>query len=130
VAVSWSGTGSADAVVDERRVRQVLDNLLSNAVKYCPDGGQVSVSCQVRGPVVTVGVTDTGIGIPAAEQKQLFGRYFRASTALGCGIEGTGLGLANARAFAEAHGGTLTCTSEPGSGSTFTLVLPDGLTAT
>ena len=125
VTVTRHGAESAPAFVDERRVLQILDNLLSNAVKYSPQGGQVTITCQVEGDTVTVTVTDTGIGIPAAEQQQLFGRYFRASTAVGRGIEGTGLGLANARAFAEAHGGSLTCTSEPGTGSTFTLELPD-----
>ncbi|MDP3967824.1 MAG: HAMP domain-containing sensor histidine kinase [Nocardioides sp.] len=126
VTITRSGAESAKARVDERRVLQILDNLLSNAVKYCPHGGLVTVTCQDQGHAVAITVTDTGIGIPAAEQQQLFGRYFRASTAVGVGIEGTGLGLANARAFAEAHGGSLTCTSEPGVGSTFTLVLPHG----
>lgn len=124
VAITQSGVESAEAFVDERRVTQILDNLLSNAVKYCPNGGQVTVTCQVLGDAVAVFVTDTGIGIPVAEQQQLFGRYFRASTAVELGIVGTGLGLANARAFTEAHGGSLECTSEPGIGSTFTLVLP------
>lgn len=125
--ITLSGAESAPARVDERRVRQILDNLLSNAVKYSPGGGRVNVDCEVRGPTIAITVTDSGIGIPAAEQQHLFDRYFRASTAVDHGIEGTGLGLANARAFAEAHGGDLTCVSEPGSGSTFSLVLPDGL---
>jgi signal transduction histidine kinase len=126
LTITLSGAESAPARVDERRVRQILDNLLSNAVKYSPGGGQVNVNCEVRGPTITITVTDTGIGIPATEQQHLFDRYFRASTAVDHGIEGTGLGLANARAFAEAHGGELTCVSEPGAGSTFSLVLPDG----
>ncbi|MDP2774622.1 MAG: HAMP domain-containing sensor histidine kinase [Nocardioides sp.] len=127
VTVTQTGVEAAEALVDERRVQQILDNLLSNAVKYSPGGGTVSARCEVRGHTVSISVTDTGIGIPVAEQQQLFDRYFRASTALDRGIEGTGLGLANARAFAEAHGGDLQCTSEPEVGSTFTLVLPDGL---
>lgn len=129
VTISRSGAESARAFVDQRRVLQILDNLLSNAVKYSPDGGQVHVTCESRGHTITVTVTDTGIGIPDAEQQQLFGRYFRASTAVALGILGTGLGLANARAFTQAHEGSLECTSEPGVGSTFTLVLPDGLAA-
>ncbi|WP_161988710.1 sensor histidine kinase [Pedococcus bigeumensis] len=126
VTITQGGTESAKALVDERRVLQTLDNLLSNAVKYSPQGGQVTITCQTEGHDVSITVADTGIGIPASDLKQLFGRYFRASTALDRGIEGTGLGLANARSFAEAHGGRLTCTSEPGVGSTFTLVLPHG----
>ncbi len=124
VTIARGGVASAEAAVDDRRVRQVLDNLLSNAVKYCPDGGHVDVTCHVNEDAVTITVTDTGIGIPREEQEQLFNRYFRASTAVELGIVGTGLGLANARAFAEAHGGSLECTSAAGLGSTFTLVLP------
>lgn len=127
VTITRTGAESADAFVDDRRVQQILDNLLSNAVKYSPGGGRVHTTCEIQGHRVAISVTDTGIGIPTPEQEQLFARYFRASTALERGIEGTGLGLANARAFAEAHGGDLRCTSEPGVGSTFTLVLPDGL---
>ncbi len=126
VTITRSGAESAKAIVDERRVQQILDNLLSNAVKYSPGGGQVAVACEVQEHAVIVTVTDTGIGIPAAEQERMFERYFRASTAHGLGIEGIGLGLANARTFAEAHGGSLTCTSETGVGSTFTLELPNG----
>lgn len=126
VTITRSGVEAAEAFVDERRVLQILDNLLSNAVKYSPDGGSVKVTCQVLGDAVAITVADTGIGIPVAEHSLLFGRYFRASTAIEHGIVGTGLGLANARAFTEAHGGTLECTSEAGVGSTFTLVLPMG----
>lgn len=124
LTMSLHGPGSAVACVDERRVLQVLDNLLSNAVKYSTSGGRVDVTCEADGPHVTIAVRDTGIGIPLEEQEQLFGRYFRASTAVERGIFGTGLGLANARSFAEAHGGRLDYVSEPGVGSTFTLVLP------
>ncbi|QIK74582.1 sensor histidine kinase [Nocardioides piscis] len=124
VTVTQSGIESAEAEVDCGRVLQILDNLLSNAVKYSPDGGHVSVDCALAGESLTVTVTDTGIGIPVEEQPRIFERFFRASTAVGGGMDGTGHGLANARAFSEAHGGRLTCSSEPGSGSTFTLTLP------
>lgn len=128
VTVSVNGPEKVEAFVDERRVLQILDNLLSNAIKYSHHGGHVDVTCESRGSSLAVAVHDTGIGIPVGEQRQLFGKYFRASTALASGIEGTGLGLANARAFAEAHGGSLDCTSQPGVGSTFTLVLgPDAV---
>ena len=123
VTVTLDAPASASAYVDARRVLQILDNLLSNAVKYSPGGGQVDVSCRY-GSEVSIAVTDTGIGIPLDEQPALFGRFFRASTARKEGIAGTGLGLANARAFAEAHQGRLECRSEVGVGSTFTLVLP------
>jgi signal transduction histidine kinase len=126
VTVELDGPASLVAFVDERRVLQILDNLLSNAVKYSPDGGSVDVACVRSGSEISVTVSDGGIGIPPEDQAQLFGRFFRASTARARGIEGTGLGLANARALAEAHGGRLDCASELGVGSTFTLVLPAG----
>jgi signal transduction histidine kinase len=126
VTVELDGPASLVAFVDERRVLQILDNLLSNAVKYSPDGGSVDVACVRSGSEISVTVSDGGIGIPPEDQAQLFGRFFRASSARARGIEGTGLGLANARAFAEAHGGRLDCASELGVGSTFTLVLPAG----
>jgi len=116
----------AVASLDEGRISQILDNLLSNAVKYSPDGGRLTVTCSDGAEEITVTVTDPGIGISAQEQAKLFGRFFRATTARDHGIAGTGLGLANARAFAEAHGGSLTCESEASVGSTFTLVLPKG----
>jgi signal transduction histidine kinase len=124
VTVELTGASSAIAFVDERRVQQILDNLLSNAVKYSPDGGHVRVSCSLTASDVTIAVSDSGIGIPPGEQERIFDRFFRASTARDRGIEGSGLGLANARAFAEAHGGRLDAASELGVGSTFTLVLP------
>jgi hypothetical protein len=71
-----------------------------------------------------VEVEDTGIGIPKAEQERLFERFFRSSTATDHAIPGTGLGLAITRAIAEAHGGRITFTSEPGVGTRFRVMLP------
>ncbi|MBA3843684.1 MAG: HAMP domain-containing histidine kinase [Actinobacteria bacterium] len=112
------------AEVDESRIMQILDNLLSNAVKYSPAGGKIEVTCIDGAQEVAISVSDSGIGISKEDQSKLFGRFFRASTAREHGIAGTGLGLANARAFAEAHGGHLDCTSAEGAGSTFKLSLP------
>ena len=126
VTVELDAPETAFALLDGRRIMQILDNLLSNAVKYSPDGGRVAVTCRADGAEVSVGIADSGIGIPPDEQAQLFGRFFRASTARERGIVGTGLGLANARGFAEAHGGRLECASEVGVGSTFTFALPVG----
>jgi hypothetical protein len=69
-------------------------------------------------------IEDTGIGIPRAEHDRLFERFFRSSTATSQAIPGTGLGLAITRAIAEAHGGQITFTSEPGSGTCFVVRLP------
>nr|WP_239522340.1 ATP-binding protein [Geodermatophilus sabuli] len=125
---------------DAVRLGQACDNLVSNAVKFTPRGGRVTltlragwrtadgdaVSTPVEGalPVATLAVRDTGIGIPAGEQGQLFARFFRASSARRAAVPGVGLGLAITKAITTAHGGTLELTSVEGQGTTFTVVLP------
>ncbi|MFC6043806.1 ATP-binding protein [Nocardioides hankookensis] len=114
------------ARVDEQRVRQVLDNLLSNAVKYTGTEGEVSVVLREEPDSVVIEVSDTGIGIPADEVDQVFGRFFRGSGALEQHIPGTGLGLDIVSSIVAAHGGELSLESEVGRGSTFRVCLPRG----
>ena len=102
----------------------MLDNLLSNAVKYSPDGGRVDVRLRRDATTAVLEVADAGIGIPPAEVEHLFDRFFRASSARGRGIPGTGLGLATARSLVEGHEGTITAESELGRGTTFRVRLP------
>jgi signal transduction histidine kinase len=109
---------------DPDRLGQVLDNLVSNAIKYTPDGGDVSITMTHTGDVATIAVSDTGIGIPQAEQAQMFGRFFRTSNARDSGIEGSGLGLAITRGIVEAHGGSIGFNSLEGVGTTFRLTVP------
>jgi signal transduction histidine kinase len=109
---------------DKGRMFQLLDNLVSNAVKFTPEGGAVHVGvAQVNG-VVRLEVTDTGIGIAPEEQRRLFERFFRASSAVDQQIPGTGLGLYIARRIVEAHGGAMEVESAPGEGATFRIDLP------
>ncbi|MHB8468356.1 MAG: sensor histidine kinase, partial [Gaiellaceae bacterium] len=110
---------------DARRLTQVLDNLVSNAVKFTDDGGRVTVAMgdDGNGGVLLV-VSDTGVGIPADEQGQVFSRFFRASTATRRAIPGTGLGLAISRALVEQHGGTITLASRESEGTEVTVTLP------
>jgi signal transduction histidine kinase/ActR/RegA family two-component response regulator len=109
---------------DRQRLRQILVNLVSNAIKYNRDGGTVTLTCQAASPdQVSLAVADTGPGIPAADLDRIFDPFER----LGAGqtaIEGTGIGLPLARAFAAAMGGHLTVASTLGEGSTFTVTLP------
>jgi PAS domain S-box-containing protein len=119
----------ADYIVvnmDVKRIEQVLSNLIHNAIKYSPAGGviTVSVSEDTQANHGHLAVSDHGIGIPASDLGQLFGRFARAENARQSGIEGTGLGLFLCRELIECHGGQIWCESVEGQGSTFTLTLP------
>jgi two-component system, sensor histidine kinase and response regulator len=109
---------------DRERLSQLVGNLISNALKFTPAGGTVTARSFVDSSRAVVEVADTGIGIPKAEQSRLFQRFFRSSTATEQAIPGTGLGLVISRAIAEAHGGTIDVTSEPGEGTTFRVEIP------
>jgi signal transduction histidine kinase len=109
---------------DRGRILQLLDNLVSNAIKFTPEGGEVRVSVVQANGSVRLAVEDTGIGIAAAEQRRLFERFFRASTAAERQIPGTGLGLYIARAIVDAHGASISVASEPGRGTSFTIDMP------
>jgi PAS domain S-box-containing protein len=101
------------------RIGQVVGNLLSNAIKYSPAGGHVEVAAALDDGVVRVSVRDSGMGIPAGEQQEVFTKFFRASTAHASGIGGTGLGLALCREIIDVHGGDMGFESVEGRGSTF-----------
>jgi len=110
--------------VDERALRQVLVNLLSNAIKFTPAGGKVTVSTALREDGVHISVRDTGIGIAAEHQLEVFDAFAQVDGGLSRNFEGTGLGLPIARALMQLHGGELRLESKLGAGSTFTMVLP------
>ena len=124
IELSLVTAGATRVLGDRQRVAQVMDNLLSNALKFTPDGGSVAVQVSGTGGDVAVTIADSGIGIPAAEQEQLFTRFFRSSAAMERAVQGTGLGLSIARAIVEAHGGEISVSSRVGEGSTFRVVLP------
>ena len=114
----------ADIPADERKFKQIMLNLLSNAVKFTPQGGRVDVDARLLNGHLEVSVRDTGVGIARENQQAVF-EEFRQVGGSGSGAqEGTGLGLALARRFAELHGGTIRLESEPGKGSTFTVSIP------
>jgi PAS domain S-box-containing protein len=116
-------TGSAAVVLGDRlRLGQLLSNLVSNAIKFTPEGGQVSIRVREQDGTCQVEVTDSGIGIPAADRTHLFERFYRASTATG--TAGSGLGLAISKAIAEAHGGTIRIADSSGSGTRVLVEIP------
>ncbi len=108
-------------LVDEVLIRNIVGNLLSNAIKYSPHGGQVTLRVRPRPGELVITVSDQGIGIPLADQPQLFESFHRASNV--GNISGTGLGLAIVRDAVQCHGGSISLESTPGEGSTFTVVL-------
>lgn len=109
---------------DPDRLGQIMDNLLTNAIKFTPQGGVVDVRITGYTDTVAIEVSDTGVGIPAAEQRQLFTRFFRASTATSRAIPGIGLGLTIVKAIVDAHRGTVSVNSAEGNGTTFRIYLP------
>lgn len=111
------------AVCDGTRVQQVLNNLIGNAIKYSPDGGAVRVRLSRDGDHARISVSDEGLGVPETERERIFELYQRRAEEHR-GIPGEGLGLYVSRQIAIAHGGDVELESEPGRGSTFTLVLP------
>jgi signal transduction histidine kinase/DNA-binding response OmpR family regulator len=108
---------------DRGRLRQIVYNLLSNAIKFTPESGQIKVEGRWEGDDAHVAVTDTGVGIAAEDLDHIF-EEFRQVGDLKAREAGTGLGLALCRRLAEAHGGHLAVSSEPGKGSRFEVVLP------
>ncbi len=109
---------------DVRLLQEVVQNLLDNAVRYTPAGGRIQVHAEAAGGKMLLSVSDTGIGIPRADQHRVFERFYRADAARSRESGGTGLGLAIAKHLVEAHGGRIRVESELGRGSTFTVSLP------
>ena len=114
---------------DVKMMDLILENLLSNAIKYTPEGGKVTLSASIEGKTAQILVSDTGIGIPKAEIKNIFKSFFRASNAVNSQEMGSGLGLMLTRQLVKKLGGKLTFVSEEGKGTTFHVVLPLGNSA-
>ncbi|MCB9419522.1 MAG: response regulator [Ardenticatenaceae bacterium] len=108
----------------ESGLDRVFSNLISNAIKYTPVGGRVGVVTAVQSPRIRITITDTGIGIPAADLPHIWDEFYRAQNAKQSGILGTGLGLSIVRQLIESFGGSITVDSVEGKGTTFTLNLP------
>jgi signal transduction histidine kinase len=108
---------------DERRIAQVLLNLVGNAIKFT-ETGEVIVSVAADEATFEIAVTDTGPGIPAAEQQKIFEEFHQIDTSATRKKGGTGLGLAISKRIVELHGGRIWVESEPGRGSSFRFVIP------
>jgi signal transduction histidine kinase len=113
-----------EAVVDPEALAQALLNLVNNAIKYSSDEHYVGLDVRRSGDDMVISVTDRGVGIPKAEQRRIFEKFYRVENTLVHTTKGSGLGLALVQHIMEAHGGRVELTSAPGAGSTFRLVLP------
>jgi PAS domain S-box-containing protein len=122
IVLELDGPASLRARADGNRLGQVFDNLISNAIKFTPERGCVKVSIVGDGETIVASVSDTGCGIPQAEQSRLFERFFRSTATRD--LPGTGLGLTIVRAIVEGHGGSIACRSDSGKGTTFTFTIP------
>ena len=111
--------------VDGTRLVQVFGNLLGNATKYTPEGGRITLSAQVEGDLVRVDVTDTGVGIPPADQPRVFQMFTQLEHTAGRARGGLGIGLSLVRTLVELHGGPVSVASQGlGHGTTFSVRLP------
>lgn len=109
-------------IIDRGMLLNSITNLVTNAIKYSPEGNPVLLSTTLERNTLRVQVVDHGIGIPEADQAHLFEPFFRAQNVLT--IQGTGLGLHLVKRYLDLMGGSLTYTSTPGQGSTFTMLIP------
>jgi len=125
-SIALRGEAAPDLALDADpgKLKQMLLNLLSNAIKFTPEGGAITVTARRNVGWIEIAVADTGIGIAAADLDRLFGEFQQLDQEPGRRQEGTGLGLALTRRFAQLHGGTVSVASERGKGSTFTIRLP------
>lgn len=119
------------ANVDPNRIKQVFLNLLVNAVRYTPENGLIRLSISAEtmkrnkpGGNLLISVSDTGSGIAPEHLPYLFNRFYRTDEARDRNSGGMGLGLAIAKEFISAHGGSIEVDSKPGKGTTFTVSLP------
>ena len=124
LTVEVEAAAHVPALVDARRIRQVLDNLLSNAVKYGGTGGVVTVVLRRKDEAIEIEVGDTGMGMSEDEVEHVFDRFFRGGQAVERHIPGTGLGLNIVSSIVTAHHGVVALQSEIGRGSTFRVTLP------
>ena len=111
--------------IDTARMTRVLDNLFTNAARYSGQGADITLGAEYDGEDVRIYVEDTGDGIASDQIPHIFERSYKASSArTPSGNSGSGLGLAIAKEIIEKHKGSITCTSQLGKGSRFTVILP------
>ncbi|MFX1759310.1 MULTISPECIES: ATP-binding protein [Rhodococcus] len=124
ITISTDRPSGYEVLGDRTLLVSALTNLIENAIAYSPAGSPVSISRSLRDGKVAMAVTDRGIGIAKEDQERVFERFFRVDKARSRATGGTGLGLAIVKHVAANHHGEITLWSKPGTGSTFTLLVP------
>jgi signal transduction histidine kinase len=119
-----AGASSGRRRIDREAIQQALMNLVDNAIKHSPAGTAVSVGLEADTSEARLFVEDHGPGIPGEDRQRIFEPFYRRGSELRRETQGIGIGLSIAKRIAEAHGGRITVESSPGSGSRFTIVLP------
>jgi PAS domain S-box-containing protein len=115
---------TGDAIqTDSIKMMQILSNLLNNAFKFT-DSGKVVFGYRINNEVIEFYVSDTGIGIPEAQYRKIFDRFYQIESSITRQYEGTGLGLTISKAYVELLGGNIWLTSQPGKGTTFYFTIP------
>ena len=109
--------------MDLRHTEEILSQLLDNAGKYSPRGTPITITAEIQGSMLVTSVADQGPGIDAIDQNMIFDKFYRGRGQRQT-VQGTGMGLAIAKAIVEAHGGTISLTTQPGRGSVFSFTLP------
>jgi two-component system sensor histidine kinase BaeS len=124
VALHADVPGPVWVSADADRLRQVLGNLLTNAIRYTDAGGHILVRVWADHGTATLRVQDTGVGIAPDDLRRVFDRFWRADPARQRATGGTGLGLTIAQRIVTDHGGRIDVTSQPGTGTVFTVTMP------
>ena len=124
IKISTGDIANGVVLGDRDQLIMAIQNLVENAVNYSPEGTQVTVSSIVKDGIITISITDQGIGIPENEKERIFERFYRVDPARSRESGGTGLGLSIVKHVATKHGGEVSVWSVENVGSTFSLKLP------
>lgn len=114
---------------DEDQLKQVWINLLNNSIKFTPEHGTIRIDAGQNDGLITVSITDNGIGIPEEERADIFKPFHKVDKSRNPSVKGNGLGLSIVKKIIDLHSGDIQVSGAPGKGSTFTVALPEQINA-